>query len=975
MQNWYCKPRVFTLKEWHCQFYLNALLPPQVSMPPLRCWMTRVLQIVAALSVGSGLAIALLRREIFQLLKQPQPTVPLPMQIAGVLLAVLGVGLWLAVRRPYENRVIVLLCSVANALLVFAWAYSLIRQKVPSFCAPIVLVHFALFVLLGLIARELYRVTITSEASEIAVLSRRKSFLSHFAFATLLLAVFVPTVWSTLPGFSQLHRWWATPEPLKLRFVQVNLPASVTPVTPLMTENAFPHLKFTDPTSITALPDGSRQVLVTERPGRIRKFLNSPDATETTLFLDITDRVIDVRNMGEDGLSSIALHPQFAVPDSPHRGKLFVHYTSMIDGIRALRISMFRVPLGSDVADPNSEVVLIHQPDENPSHNGGSVLFGPDGFLYVTIGDDDVRHPNPHAQHIDRDLFSGVLRIDVDCQGGDASHAPPRQPNTGRTANYFIPNDNPFVGTPNALEEFYAIGFRNPWRASFDRKTDKLWVSDVGERRREEVSIVENGSNCGWAYVEGSVRSNSHDSAALDKPEPYLGKETWPVYEYERSALDRCIIGGFVYRGVQFPELTGKYVYADTSGRLYAITVDKQSKFVSNDLISIVDDFGHRVVSFGENLDGELFMCVIKQLNAATGEIHRFVRTPNDPRRKLPSKLSETGLFADVRTLHPVTSLVAYDVISPLWSDRATKSRWIGLPKVHKIGGEWNGPWKFPVGTVFVKHFDLPLDERDASNSEKQRRLETRVLVCDDQGSVYGASYRWNEDATDAHIVDDSQTETIPYTDATGKSREQEWFYPGRFECITCHNPMANHVLGFTAKQLNRDISVGWRKQNQLERFAQAGMFDMRLEDQQLAEMPRLAAIDDPHATVEHRVRSYLDSNCSHCHRPHTNSGRWDGRFERDLASLRMIDEVAIFHKIADPLAKVVRAGDLEHSYMWKRMTSNNPIMRMPPLGRNVVDEKAADLVAEWIKSLPPSVDPATPMIAEEADMGKTEKR
>lgn len=929
-------------------------------------WIRRVLYVAAVLALGSGLVVGLLRREIFDLLHFPQPLSPLPMQTAGVLLAVFGAGLWMAARQPHEHRAIIALCSLANALLVLAWTYNLVREKLPAICAPIVAVHFLQFVILGLIAHRLYCLPVSSASADVGSTSRLNVWLSRLGFLALIVIVLAATLWSFERGATQTYRWWATPDPLRLTFVQANLPTSATPPVPLMTQNAFPYLRFTDPTSITPIPDGSRRVLVTERPGRIHLFENSPESAETTLFLDITDRVIDVRQMGEDGLSSIALHPEFAVPDSPHRGKFFAHYTSMIDGERALRVSQFRVPEGSTTADAESEVVLIHQPDENPSHNGGSILFGPDGFLYVTIGDDDVRHPNPHAQHIDRKLFSGVLRIDVDCLGGKISHPPPRQPNRGRTANYYIPNDNPFVGVPNALEEFYAIGFRNPWRASFDRKTDKLWVSDVGERRREEVNIVESGSNCGWAYVEGTVKSNSHDPAALDKPEDYLGKETWPIYEYERSALDRCIIGGYVYRGAQFPELIGKYVYADTSGRLYALTLDEEDRFVSNDLIAVVDQYGHRVVSFGEELDGEFFMCVIKRLNEPTGEIHRFVRTPLEPHKQLPSRLSETNLFADLESLTPATSLVAYEVNSPLWSDRAEKKRWIGLPKVHQIGGSWNGPWEFPAGTVFVKHFDLPLDARDAENEENWRRLETRVLVCDDQGGIYGATYRWNEEETEATIVNQSETEIIEYTDTAGKTQQQEWLYPGRFECMTCHNPPANHVLGFTAKQLNREISVGWRKQNQLERFAQAGMFQMPLEEKQLEEMPRLAAIDDPHASVEHRVRSYLDSNCSHCHRPYTNSGRWDGRFERDLASLRMIDETAIFHKITDPLAKVVSPGDLEHSYMWKRMTSNTSVMRMPPLGRNVIDQEAADLIAEWIKSLPATSNDAEMRVAEE---------
>src|SRR5262249_1381933 len=147
------------------------------------------------------------------------------------------------------------------------------------------------------------------------------------------------------------------------------------------------------------------------------------------------------------------------------------------------RLSRFIVPEGSDRPDPKSEKILIELPEITCIHKGGSVAFGPDGFLYTTFGTDSANFPSEHAQRIDESLWAGVLRLDIDCQGGDVSHAPPRQPDPGKTAGYFIPNDNPFVGVPQAMEEFYSIGFRNPWRMSIDPQTGLVWVGDVGDRQ------------------------------------------------------------------------------------------------------------------------------------------------------------------------------------------------------------------------------------------------------------------------------------------------------------------------------------------------------------------------------------------------------------------------------------------------------------------------------------------------------------
>src|SRR5690606_2414171 len=181
-----------------------------------------------------------------------------------------------------------------------------------------------------------------------------------------------------------------------------------------------------------------------------------------------------------------------------------------------------------------------------------------------------------------------------------------------------------------------------------------------------------------------------------------------------------------------------------------------------------------------------------------------------------------------------------------------------------KIEGRLNGNWQFPPGTVFVKHFDLPLDERQANTSDatsELRRLETRVVVCDDRGAVYAATYRWNAEQTDAELVDNSQTEQIEYVAANGQSKQQSWLYPGRFECLACHNQPAGYVLGFSAKQLNRQVQYADGDGHQLQRFANARLLDMPCNSRKLRRLPEMASIDDPEASLETRVRSYLDAN------------------------------------------------------------------------------------------------------------------
>ena len=184
------------------------------------------------------------------------------------------------------------------------------------------------------------------------------------------------------------------------------------------------------------------------------------------------------------------------------------------------------------------------------------------------------------------------------------------------------------------------------------------------------------------------------------------------------------------------------------------------------------------------------------------------------PRRadgKIPLLLSKTGAFRDTRKLIPGDGLIAYDIVVPFWSDGAAKLRWAAIPD-GKIGFSPTGDWIFPKGTVFVKTFELPLD---AGNPGVQRRLETRLLICDSTGGVYGVVYKWRPDDSDADLLSGSETEAVPIRSAAAQSHEQTWYYPSRQDCLVCHNSKTSGVLGLKARQMNRSLTYPSRRRGQ----------------------------------------------------------------------------------------------------------------------------------------------------------------
>jgi uncharacterized repeat protein (TIGR03806 family) len=731
---------------------------------------------------------------------------------------------------------------------------------------------------------------------------------------------------------------------------------------------AFTNLAFTNAVGLTHVP-GTKRLCVWEREGRVWTFENNPAATQKSLVLDISNQC---QGWDDSGLLGLAFHPGFAT-----NHYLFVYYTWVLPGTvvgspterpRPVKTGAYhdrlsRVTLdGSGVAIPGSELVFVDQAGNSVWHNGGGLCFHPtSGFLYWTDGDDA---DTGNTQIISRNLFSGVFRIDVDKRGGSISHPIPRGPANGKTGNYYIPNDNPFVGKPDVLEEFFCLGLRNPHRMTCDPQTGRIFIGDVGESAREEIDVIEpgeSGLNFQWSLVEGGQG---------DLSPPYIGKSRGPILDYTHND-GRAVIGGYVYRGKEFAaDLGGKYIFGDNVLRI-VWAMDESTTPASKTALCVIpkgagpssgtDYTG--LSSFGVDDEGEIFAC---QMSGVGGRIYRLARAGAPPSdRPVPRLLSQTGAFSDLNSLKPPPGLVPYTVNSPLWSDGAVKMRWIAVPTNTFVGFAPTGEWTFPDGTVFVKNFALPVNE---TNSTLLRRLETRLIVRDTNGFVYGASYRWRSDLSDADLVSTGLTENILIATASG-TRTQQWFYPGRQDCLRCHTPVSGGVLGVKTRQLNgdfTDLSTG-KTENQLRTWSRLGLFASPVNEVDIPRFARLVSVTDPHATLEQRVRSYLDANCANCHQPGGAHAFFDARMDTPLEEAGLVNG-PVENTLSLRGSKVVTPADLAGSVLLKRVESSDQT-GMPPLARRVVDASAVAAIADWINSLSPLASALPPLWAHE-DIG-----
>lgn len=375
-------------------------------------------------------------------------------------------------------------------------------------------------------------------------------------------------------------------------------PEPIDGTLPLKVELAFPELKWNGwepedaegrpqqfrPIVLTNAADGSNRIFVGEQKGVIYAFDNNPAVTKSTVFLDIFDRVVYKDTENEEGLLGFAFHPQYK-----KNGELFVYYTSKKTAPHTSVISRFKVsPDNPQVALPASEEVLLEIPQPFWNHNGGTLAFGPDGYLYIGLGDGGAGNdPLENAQNMNT-LLGSILRIDVDHHDAGKKYA--------------IPKDNPFVGKANAQPEIYAYGLRNIWRMSFDRKTGTLWCADVGQNLWEEINLITKGGNYGWNLREGMHPFGLKASG----PRADLVE---PIWEYDHQ-VGASITGGVVYRGKKLPELVGKYIYADyVTGKVWALKYDEAArKVISNEAIP-TDKLP--IISFGEDEEGEVYFTLV----------------------------------------------------------------------------------------------------------------------------------------------------------------------------------------------------------------------------------------------------------------------------------------------------------------------------------------------------------------------------
>jgi uncharacterized repeat protein (TIGR03806 family) len=690
------------------------------------------------------------------------------------------------------------------------------------------------------------------------------------------------------------------------------------------TASAFGTVTFSTPVAIRTPMGETNRLFVVEQGGKIFVVTNLA-APNKTLFLDLSRQVL----VGQvAGLFALAFHPGYQT-----NGLFFVGYnlnTTTAAGTGShYRVSRFSVsPDNANGALTNSEVPLITQ-RYTGSGLCDDLLFGPEGYLYIAVGDPNMDSGGT-PQTITANLYGGILRIDVDNNPGNL--AP--NPHPAVTTNYSIPWDNPFVGITNfngtpvdpakVRTEYYAVGLRNPWRMSLDPLSRLLYVGDPGTSAYDEVNTISKGGNYGWPYREGTGLGPQASAPAGVR---------WvnPIYQHTGGA----VIGGVVYRGTNCAQLQGAYIFGDwVAGQISSL------RYAGTNLVSAQVVAGQGgVVGFGFDPSNGDLLAVSRE----GGQVMRLTYSTNLLGTALPPTLADTGVFTDTATLTANAGIIPYDLNVPFWSDNARKTRWFSVPGLTStIIFNRDGNWSFPSGTVWVKHFELELTNGVAESS---RRLETRLLVRTGT-TLYGVTYRWGDSLTNAVLVPpDGLDETFTVYDQ-GNVRTQIWHYPSRSECLTCHTPLAGFALGFKTAQLNRDFDYPGGTQNQLRAMSDAGYFSKALSG--FHTMPALSSPTNATVSLEFRVVSYLAANCVQCHQPGGAAlGLFDARSTTPLSTSGLVDGPLV-NGFGDPDNRVIKPGSLDHSVLLTRIANLGP-NHMPPLATSVLNQSAIELVSAWI--------------------------
>jgi len=374
--------------------------------------------------------------------------------------------------------------------------------------------------------------------------------------------------------------------------------------------------RFHQPMLARMAPNDTNTLYVLERSGRILSMpYPFPPTTKPEEVMNLQDKVGYVES--ENGALGFTFHPEFGSHNSSNSGFIYLYYTDVNDDEQVNRISRFNLNAGSATDIIKSETPLLALNRETSGyHNGGSVEFGPEGFLYIALGEGiHLKDEKSQAET----LRQGIIRIDVDMQGGNISHPVISPPINGKAKNYSIPNDNPFIGRTDIREEYWAIGLRNPFRISFDAETGELWAGDVGSTKWEEVNLIKKGGNYQFPYAEG------FESNSSKKPTSVVGQEVEPVYTYQHTAYDRAVIGGIVYRNGDLSGLVGNYLFADNySSKIFLIPTN-QSRVEEVKEIARASQYAQRGISSVSQLpNGDVLITTLGRASATTGEVLRL---------------------------------------------------------------------------------------------------------------------------------------------------------------------------------------------------------------------------------------------------------------------------------------------------------------------------------------------------------------
>lgn len=736
----------------------------------------------------------------------------------------------------------------------------------------------------------------------------------------------------TRPGFHRTAEYatlrFIGPEPIaRIPWQNTRLLGSPDGPQGFRAVRAWPRLDARSMVAVAPAPDGEWLWYVEQEGGRegltrLRRTAARGDGSEAETLLE-----------PEDLVYNLAFHPRFAENGFVYLGVNGPTATRP----RSSRITRYTVRDGRP--DPASRVVIIEWPSDG--HNGAALAFGGDGRLFVTSGDGTSHSDTDRVGQDLRTLRSKILRIDVD------------RPAEGK--RYSVPPDNPFVADSRFAPETWAYGLRNPWRLTYDAASGQLWTGENGQDQWEYARLVRRGENYGWSVYEGA---HVFAQARPLGPHPV----TFPTVEFSHAEF-RSLSGGVVYRGRQFPELAGAYVFGDFgTGRIWAAKHDGARLEWMREII----DTPFSVTHVTADADGELLVADygVERFRgfgpAGGGAIHRIERAlpSREPPAPFPRRLSETGLFADTASLAPADGVLPYDINVPGWHDGATSQHLIALPRDTVIHYRPGKSWDLPDGTVLVQTL-----------VHEGRRIETRLLV-KLQNDFAGYSYAWNAAQNDAELAEKAGAEL-------NLSGGRSWRIPSRAECMMCHSRQANFSLTVHEWQLNRgDQLARWERMGVLRAEPSSfgrgggrrggnagGQFGRPAAEQRQpvssallprnpANLGRFMTSAEGGASLETRARHYLAVNCAHCH---TINGGGNSAIEFDWLAprerMRAIGEPAQHGDFGLADAKVIAPGAPERSVILSRVVMRGA-GQMPPVGSRAPDPEGVRLLAEWIASL-----------------------